>query len=128
MTQLTIPEAAPPDEPLPFELEELLYHLGDGPDKAKSRKQLVREMDMPDRKIRHLIARLRETKRLILTHGKGYYKLDCPDTIEAIAAIPDETLNDLERWFWPEWKKALTLLKNLRFARRVLIIRGRWRK
>ncbi len=126
--QLTIPEVAPPDdEPLPFELEELLYLLGDGPDKATSRKDLVREMDLQDRHIRRLIARLRGAKKLILTHGRGYYRLECPDTIDAIEAIPDEVLDDLERWFWPEWKKATALIKNLRYARRILKIRGRWK-
>ena len=128
MTQLTIPEAAPPDEKreISFAMESLLYSLTEDPDKPKTREELVRELDLPDRTVRDMISQLRKEHKFILTHGKGYYRLECDETVEAIKNLTEEQIDNLSRWAKPEWSRAIEIIKAVLPAKRILEILGRW--
>ena len=127
MTQLTIPEAAPPEEKreISFAMESLLYSLTEDPNKPKTREELVRELDLPDGTVRDMILQLRKEHKFILTNGKGYYRLECDETVEAIKNLTVEQVRALEKWTNTEDKRAKTILKSIQPAKRILRIRKR---
>lgn len=147
MNQNTIPGVIQPEEPMSFELEELLHVLGHGPDNAKSRKMLTQQMDMSDRKVRRLISEARQRGIFILNRcdGTGYYIVspddyDSEETQDDIAytdlknrggRIAFETthnkdnLDALERMYNREFHKAASIFKMLEPAKRILRANGR---
>lgn len=67
--------AAAPVEPESMAVTELIAVLGEGRERAKTRRELSRALDVSDRALRNLIADAREAGYAIINNqdGKGYY-------------------------------------------------------
>ena len=109
--QTTIHGVIQPDDTMSFELEELLYVLGHGQENAKSRKRLMQEMDMSDRKIRKLIEEARKRGYIIVNVGNGYYLADADE--------------EKERYYRQEYSRAMSILQNIAPLRHELRANGR---
>lgn len=109
--QIIIPDIRMPEEPMSFELEELLYTLGHGAENAKSRKMLTQEMDISDRKLRKLIEEARKRGFLIVNVGNGYYLADADE--------------EKERYYRQEYSRAMSILQNIAPLRHELRANGR---
>lgn len=89
---------------------EILNYLPRGKKNAISRRELVAAVGYSDRRTRKIISRLRQKGYLIINLQKGYYLSD--------------DIKDLERHYWQERKRALTILKALKETRRILKEKG----
>ena len=101
-----------PAEPESFEVMDLIQTLSEAGGPVK-RGELAALLDVNDRDLRHLIAQARALGYIIVNHGdgRGYYMASSTE--------------DIEQHFRLERKRALTILKGLGAARRVLREEGR---
>lgn len=79
-----------PAEPESMAVSELISVLGEGREKAKTRRQLCLALDMPDRAVRKLITEAREAGYIIINNqdGNGYYLAS--DTADMLRFVRQE--------------------------------------
>lgn len=88
----------------------ILSHIPKKKETAISRAELAASAGYSDRRSRKIISRLRQKGYLIINLQKGYYLSD--------------DIKDLERHYWQERRRALTILKTLKETRRILKEKG----
>lgn len=79
-----------PTEPESMAVTELIAVLGEGREKAKTRRELCLALDMPDRAVRKLITEAREAGYIIINNqdGNGYYL--AADTADMLRFVRQE--------------------------------------
>ena len=82
-----------------------------GKENAVTREKLSQTLMMPDRQVRKCIQIARDAGVLIVNTGRGYY-------------ITDE-LDEIERQYWQDTRRALSVLARRREMRRILRDAGR---
>lgn len=108
--QITFSGVLKPKKELSFEAELLVSILKNAKGPV-SRSTLIDEIGSCDRRIRRLIAEARDYGFIIVNNGDGYY----------ITADIDE----IERWYRKEKRRALTILRRIRRTKAMLNGRGR---
>lgn len=100
---------------LPAYLQRVVCWIPEGRDKAVSRGFLRAATGMSDRQVRKCIEKARGLGVLICNDGSGcgYYIADADD------------LDDIERNYWQERSRALSILYRLKAYRKILISAGR---
>lgn len=94
-------------------MDKLIDNLRFGKENAITRENLAKKMGMGDRDVRELIERARRDGYIIVNDckGAGYYRTNNPD--------------DIEKAYWQERRRALSILYRLKTMRRVLKRLGR---
>lgn len=93
---------------IPFVIEELIKTVGKGKEHPTDRRWLARELDVRDRVLRDRIACARKYGFLICStgDGRGYFLSD--------------DINDIERYYHREKKRAMSILNGLVPFRKIL--------
>ena len=91
----------------------ILSHIPKKKETAISRAELAASAGYCDRFVRRIIARLREKGYMIVNRqdGSGYY-------------ISDD-IDEIERQYWQDRKRALSILKRQKELRKILKAKGR---
>ncbi len=84
-----------------------------GSENAIKRRDLCAKLGMSDRQVRKLIELARRDGNLIMNHsdGRGYYQ--------------SEDIDEIERQYWQEQARALSVLRRQKALRRRLVEAGR---
>lgn len=88
----------------------LLKHIGTGRKKAISMHELCQKTHMDDRALRKSIVSARLEGAMIIGDVHGYYIF--------------ETIEELIKWFQTSYKRAMTTLKYLKHARKIILDHG----
>lgn len=89
----------------------VMLQLHVGKDNKTPRTELCASAGYNDRKLREIIAQLREDGKLICNTDGGYYLA--------------QTLDEVEEYYWREKKRAISIFEALRPFRKVLREGGR---
>lgn len=89
----------------------MLFYIPEGRENAISRSELRTAAGYSDRRMRNIIARLREEGYLICNDGCGYY-------------ITDD-LDEIEKQYKQDTSRALSILKRRKHMRKILKANGR---
>ena len=94
-------------------VDKLVDNLRFGKENAITRENLAKKMGMGDRDMRELVERARRAGYIIVNDckGNGYYRTNNAD--------------DIEKAYWQERRRALSILSRLKTMRRVLKHLGR---
>lgn len=96
---------------LPALVQRVVEAIPVGKENAVTREKLSQTLMMPDRQVRKCIQIARDAGVLIVNTGGGYY-------------ITDE-LDEIERQYWQDTRRALSVLARRREMRRILRDAGR---
>ena len=96
---------------LPALVQRVVEAIPVGKENAVTREKLSETLMMPDRQVRKCIQIARDAGVLIVNTGRGYY-------------ITDE-LDEIERQYWQDTRRALSVLARRREMRRILRDAGR---